>query len=666
LGNFGNYIYRPSFGASGTSEYTNFDTGLANVDTEVSSGAYHRQLTTNAHGLTFTGPGVGGGLDADKVDGYHAASFLLSGGIATSASDSARLAGVLPAGYLLSGGTSLSASDSARLAGNLSSAFLLSGGTALSATDSSRLAGNLSTAFLTVGGSAGDSALLQGNLASAFLGASSNAVSANDSARLAGNLSTAFLGASSNAVSANDSVRLNGKLDTAFLAYDANAVSANDSSRLGGNLPSVYTRKDGTVAFTDTFSGTNAYFTGTLSATALSAANVYTTGNVGIGTGSPAHTLDVNGIMSGSTVLATTFSGTNVYATTITASTMSASDSFLLLGKTLAEVVASGGGAGDMMSDGTVAFTDMMSGTSAYFSSSLSASKFSGTSTSADDSTLLFGKTLAQVVASGGGGSGDVKSDGTVAFTDMLSGTSAYFSSSVSASKFSGTSTSADDSTLLFGKTLAEVVASGGGGAGDVKSDGTVAFTDMLSGTSAYFSSTISAAGFSGTAASASDSAMLQGNLASAFLGASSTALSANDSTLLFGKTLAQVVASGAACIVWSVPGTLVANATVSVCSQFYIPFDCTAVGVNLIVTTTPGTNADIIDIHYGAAGGIGTTIFSTKPQINAGAYTGGGAAAFSETALAAGNMLTMFIDQIGAAGNEGKFLTVELKVSVP
>ena len=96
MGSWSNFFYRPSYGAQGASEYTLFNTGLLSADAELTSDQIHRLLVSNAHGLVFTGPGAGGGLDTDKLDGLHSGSFLLSGGTAIaalSASDSDKLDG---------------------------------------------------------------------------------------------------------------------------------------------------------------------------------------------------------------------------------------------------------------------------------------------------------------------------------------------------------------------------------------------------------------------------------------------------------------------------------------------------------------------------------------------------------------------------------------------
>lgn len=78
MGVLGHFLYRPSFGAKGQAEYLAFDGGLVSADAEIYASQLHRLATSNVHGLIFTGPGSGGGLDADRVDGKHASEFLIS------------------------------------------------------------------------------------------------------------------------------------------------------------------------------------------------------------------------------------------------------------------------------------------------------------------------------------------------------------------------------------------------------------------------------------------------------------------------------------------------------------------------------------------------------------------------------------------------------------
>jgi hypothetical protein len=57
---------------TGVATYSTITDNSINWDTAYS----HSNATTNVHGLTFTGEGAGGGLDADTVDGLQASSFL--------------------------------------------------------------------------------------------------------------------------------------------------------------------------------------------------------------------------------------------------------------------------------------------------------------------------------------------------------------------------------------------------------------------------------------------------------------------------------------------------------------------------------------------------------------------------------------------------------------
>lgn len=63
------FLYKPDYGERGADGFAAFDAGLDAADAELVLDQGHRLATGNVHGLTFTGPGSGGGLDADKVDG---------------------------------------------------------------------------------------------------------------------------------------------------------------------------------------------------------------------------------------------------------------------------------------------------------------------------------------------------------------------------------------------------------------------------------------------------------------------------------------------------------------------------------------------------------------------------------------------------------------------
>lgn len=86
-----------------------------------------------------------------------------------------------------------------------------------------------------------------------------------------------------------------------------------------------------------------------------------------------------------------------------------------------------------------------------------------------------------------------------------------------------------------------------------------------------------------------------------------------------------------------------------------------TVIGARLAVGTAPAGSSIIVDIHKN-----GTTIYTNqanRPTIAAGATTGGPGTAPDVTALAAGDTLTVDIDQIGS-GTPGADLTVSVVVS--
>jgi len=79
----------------------------------------------------------------------------------------------------------------------------------------------------------------------------------------------------------------------------------------------------------------------------------------------------------------------------------------------------------------------------------------------------------------------------------------------------------------------------------------------------------------------------------------------------------------------------------------FRIPYACTLSAVRLDVSTAPTGSVLIVDVKES-----GTTIFSTKPQIAAGAKTSVGGAVpgvLSDASLAENAEITVFIDQIGS-----------------
>lgn len=107
----------------------------------------------------------------------------------------------------------------------------------------------------------------------------------------------------------------------------------------------------------------------------------------------------------------------------------------------------------------------------------------------------------------------------------------------------------------------------------------------------------------------------------------------------------------------WYIGGTVATGTEQAL--TYHLDGAYTAVVVWLHVKTAP-TGADlIVDINEA-----GTTLFSTKPRIAAGATTGGGSAVFSDTALADNAEITMDIDQIGSTV-AGADLTICLELTV-
>lgn len=106
--------------------------------------------------------------------------------------------------------------------------------------------------------------------------------------------------------------------------------------------------------------------------------------------------------------------------------------------------------------------------------------------------------------------------------------------------------------------------------------------------------------------------------------------------------------------IVYSVPGDLSQSTGVI---KFVALRTCVITVVRAVVGTAPTTQSIIVDVHKN-----GTTIFTTqanRPTIAAGA-TASGAATPNVTSLAAGDVLTVDIDQVGS-GTTGANLSVSI-----
>ncbi len=106
--------------------------------------------------------------------------------------------------------------------------------------------------------------------------------------------------------------------------------------------------------------------------------------------------------------------------------------------------------------------------------------------------------------------------------------------------------------------------------------------------------------------------------------------------------------------VMWYIDGDLtIGNGKSAV---VIMPFGMTVTDVDLKVKTAPTGQQLIVDINEQ-----GSTIFSTRPEIDAAATREDGNHALSDTSLAAGAEITIDIDQVGS-GTAGNGLTIMLK----
>jgi hypothetical protein len=91
----------------------------------------------------------------------------------------------------------------------------------------------------------------------------------------------------------------------------------------------------------------------------------------------------------------------------------------------------------------------------------------------------------------------------------------------------------------------------------------------------------------------------------------------------------------------------------------FRMPYNMTLSEVRLNVNTAPTGSALVVNVLQG-----GSTVFSTKPQIDAGTQTSVGSgttAVISDSSLASDAEITIDIDQIGSGTEKGKGLKIWL-----
>ncbi len=104
----------------------------------------------------------------------------------------------------------------------------------------------------------------------------------------------------------------------------------------------------------------------------------------------------------------------------------------------------------------------------------------------------------------------------------------------------------------------------------------------------------------------------------------------------------------------WFLDGTQ--SIGTSIGAKVIMPMNVTLTSVSMAIKGTPTGTALIVNIKKD-----GSSIFSTRPQINSGALLGGGNAVFSTTKLTEDSIITLDVDQIGSTF-AGSGLTVILK----
>lgn len=132
------------------------------------------------------------------------------------------------------------------------------------------------------------------------------------------------------------------------------------------------------------------------------------------------------------------------------------------------------------------------------------------------------------------------------------------------------------------------------------------------------------------------------------------TATGSSGSLLISQGTAAPKWANPVGGMVWYLGGTQEAGTAKG--ARVRIPLDLTLTGVTMDIAGAPTGAALIADINKN-----GTSIFSTKPQIAAGAVTGGSNAVFAETSLPLDSIVTIDIDQVGSVF-AGSGLTINLR----
>ncbi len=136
-------------------------------------------------------------------------------------------------------------------------------------------------------------------------------------------------------------------------------------------------------------------------------------------------------------------------------------------------------------------------------------------------------------------------------------------------------------------------------------------------------------------------------------------ALNVNPSGVITGATMdvrQNAITSVSGALVWYIDGTLAPGTEQGIAFTLPVAFAAKTVELDLKTGGHPSGQSLIIDINEA-----GSTIFSTRPEIDAGSTTEDANHAFSDASLGKGARITLDIDQVGST-KAGTGLTVILK----
>jgi hypothetical protein len=132
------------------------------------------------------------------------------------------------------------------------------------------------------------------------------------------------------------------------------------------------------------------------------------------------------------------------------------------------------------------------------------------------------------------------------------------------------------------------------------------------------------------------------------------TAAGSSGQLLVSQGTAAPAFTNFTSTMIWYIDGAVATGAGQG--ATVVMPFGFTVTDVDMYAETAPTGASLIVDINEA-----GTTLFSTRPEVDAAANREDGNHAFSDTSIAAGALVTLDVDQVGS-GTAGSDLTVILK----